>query len=410
MSDATLHGFAYGEQLDTLAQRSLGYRLLAPGHPEPWSAEVEALARRLQAAPYPDPWPPTDLFCSVLLSDGRRLIALARYGLIDHTPAQRRGGLELVGVVGPAEVSVPAALAVYRWLRKRRAEAEDLHGLGDTFALADVVGAVPQTAVPTDPVPILPIRMWQEGALLFAATGPADADHHLGLLEQGAGGSWQWLPLVGADFPLQTYAQRGPLVAWTPHLAGVAVKLDQKRAEIQQRAPKEWRWRVATAAASWFLLVMLTLLNLTLTMMAWEDVHKKTLDPGSQPGAASSDKARQEGPQPTPADDSRDQFALQLYSLVSEHGGQAEWDQLQEQLLIRYDRAARDHQRLRLAESNVKGRAAVGAVSLLAERSAPRIEDAIRKALLQRGYDADLVEAACKRVREQLLAQAKKGP
>src|SRR5207249_6853878 len=68
-----------------------------------WAAEVEVLARRLQAAPYPDHWPPTDLFCSVLLADGRRLIALARYGLADHTPTHRRSGLELIGVVRSVE-------------------------------------------------------------------------------------------------------------------------------------------------------------------------------------------------------------------------------------------------------------------------------------------------------------------
>src|SRR5262249_10189137 len=83
----------------------------------------------------------------------------------------------------------------------------------------------------SDPVPVLPIRLWEHGALLFAATNPSDPDHHLGLLEQETDGAWQWLPLVGADFPLQTYAQRGPLVAWTPHLAGVAVKLDRKPSE-----------------------------------------------------------------------------------------------------------------------------------------------------------------------------------
>src|SRR5437764_1257776 len=76
-----LHGFAYGEHWEGVPQRSLGYRLLAPPKPEPWAAEVEALARRLQAAPYPDHWPPTELFCSVRLADGERLIALARYGL-----------------------------------------------------------------------------------------------------------------------------------------------------------------------------------------------------------------------------------------------------------------------------------------------------------------------------------------
>src|SRR5438874_5599427 len=109
LSDVTLHGFAFGEHLEGVPQRSLGYRLLAPAEPEPWAAEVEALARRLQAAPYPDHWPPTDLFCSVLLADGRRLIALARYGLADHTPTHRRGGLELVGAVAPGDLDRTSA-------------------------------------------------------------------------------------------------------------------------------------------------------------------------------------------------------------------------------------------------------------------------------------------------------------
>src|SRR5262245_26872169 len=113
----SLEGFAYGEHLEGLPPRSLGYRLLAPPQPAPWSAEVEALARRLQGAPYPDHWPAADLFCSVLLADGRRLIAVALYGLADHTPSQRRGGLELVGAVGPGDLDVAVSLAVYRWLQ-----------------------------------------------------------------------------------------------------------------------------------------------------------------------------------------------------------------------------------------------------------------------------------------------------
>src|SRR5438067_3922304 len=119
----SLEGFAYGEHLEGLPPRSLGYRLLAPPESAPLGAEVEALARRLQGAPYPDHWPPTDLFCSVLLGDGRWLIALARYGLADHTPSQRRGGLELVGVVVPIDLDVASALAVYRWLQARREQS-----------------------------------------------------------------------------------------------------------------------------------------------------------------------------------------------------------------------------------------------------------------------------------------------
>src|SRR5260370_27332434 len=101
-TDAVLRCFAYGEHLDGLAQRSLGYRLLAPARPQPWSAEVEALARRLQTTPYPDHWPPTDLFCSVLLADRSRLIAVARYGLADPTPSGRRRGLAFIAAIRPA--------------------------------------------------------------------------------------------------------------------------------------------------------------------------------------------------------------------------------------------------------------------------------------------------------------------
>src|SRR5205807_5824013 len=148
-------------------------------------------------------------------------------------------------------------LAVYRWLRGRRAETENPHTLGGRFGLVDVLAAVPPAPAPADPVPVLPIRLWQEGALLFAATAPSDADHRLGLLEQGAGRAWQWLPLVGPDFPLAAYAQRGPLVAWTPHLAGVAVKVDRKQAEgVTGPAP----WQRGVLVIALIFVALLTLL------------------------------------------------------------------------------------------------------------------------------------------------------
>ena len=84
----TLHGFAYGEHLEGISQRSLGYRLLAPVEPMPWCAEVETLARRLQAAPYPDHWPPCDLLS--IAPTGRCLQRYAGLGAApDHskTPA-----------------------------------------------------------------------------------------------------------------------------------------------------------------------------------------------------------------------------------------------------------------------------------------------------------------------------------
>src|SRR5689334_12376699 len=172
-----LVGFAYGEDLEPVTQRSLGYRMLTSCEPAACGAEVEALARWLQAAPYPEHWPPRDLFCSVLLADGRRLVAVARYGLADHTPGQRRGGLELVGILAPASLDVASALAVYRWLQERREQVDDLHQLAGTTPLTIVLAAATPVPPASDPLPVLPVRAWQGGALLFAASAPGDPDH-----------------------------------------------------------------------------------------------------------------------------------------------------------------------------------------------------------------------------------------
>src|SRR5262245_27576621 len=197
---AVLQGFAYGEHVDGEPPRRLGHRLLAPPGAEPWAAEVEALARGLHATPYPDPWPPVELFCSVLLSDGRRVVAVARYGLTDQTPGRRRGALELVGVDGPGNLSVPAALSLYHWLRRRRAEAGDPRTLGGSYPLDKALTEAPPCP-PPESAPVLPVHLWQEGIFLFAATSPSDPDNRLGLLARDVGCAWQWLPLCGADFP-----------------------------------------------------------------------------------------------------------------------------------------------------------------------------------------------------------------
>jgi len=405
--NATLTGFAYGEHLEGLPPRSLGYRLLAPLEPEPWCAEVETLARRLQGAPYPDHWPPTDLFCSVLLADGRRLIATARYGLADHTPSQRRGGLELVGVVAAADLDVPAALAVWRWIQTRRAEADDLHALGGQFHLAEVLSAAAPAPPPADPVPVLPIRLWQEGTLLFAATAPSDPDHRLGLLDQGAGRTWQWLPLVGADFPLATYAQRGPLVAWTPHLAGVAVKLDKKQPE----APRPARGSRLLAAGCAGLLLLLALL--TGAMMLFAEIEKLRAEvaalapqpPAPPPGPAIG-RASPGTPSPG-TDESRERLALALHNVLQDRLLPGEWDQLQPHLVAAYERVARQRPDLALKDSNVKGKEALGAVLLLADRGPSRVEEIVRLALSDRGYDPALVKIAAERVRQQLIDDMK---
>jgi hypothetical protein len=405
MSDTAddLAGFAYGEDLESVSLRSLGYRLLAPLRAEPWCDEVEALARRLQATPYSDHWPPTDLFCSVLLSDGRRVVAVARYGLADHTPSQRRGGLELIGVVAPANLDVPAALSIYHWLSQRREAVNDLHQLGDRFSVAEILAAVAPPPPNSDPIPVLPVRLWQEGALLFAASTPAEPDHRLPLLEQAADASWQWLPLVGADFPLYTYAQRGPLLAWTPHLAGVALKLDRKSTETPVVHPhrKNRGLRLAAGALS-LILIGLLIANLWSTLAL-----QRTLS--ALPAAAAIPSENPSAPprsskQTMPdADAERDRFIAALHKLLIERGGNREWEADKSRLLARYERLVQTHKDLRLRDGSERDRITIAAISILAERSAERIEDEVRKALSNKGFSDRLIQAACEHVHEQFV-------
>jgi hypothetical protein len=403
MSDppGDLVGFAYGEDLESVSLRSLGYRLLAPVCAEPWCDEVEALARRLQAAPYSDHWPPTDLFCSVLLSDGCRLVALARYGLADHTPSQRRGGLELIGVVAPANLDVRSALSIYHWLSERREAVDDLHQLGGRFSLAEALAAAAPPPNP-DPIPVLPVRLWQEGALLFAASTPAEPDHRLPLLEQAAGTSWQWLPLVGADFPLHTYAQRGPLIAWTPHLAGVALKLDRKSAETPAAHPARTGGgtRLAVLCLS-LLLVGLLIANLWSTL----SLHR-VLAAMPVPAETTFAPLPPSKPAMLNAETERDRFLAALRELLVEQGGSREWDTEKGRLLARYERLAQTHKDLRLRDGGERDRITIAAISILAERSSDRIEDEIRKALSNKGFSERLIQAACEHVHEQFVERS----
>lgn len=410
MSDPAgdLLGFAYGEDLEGVSQRSLGYRLLAPAPPEPWCDEVEALARRLQAAPYSDHWPPTDLFCSVLLADGRRVVALARYGLADHTPSQRRGGLELIGVVAPAGIDVRSALSIYQWLQQRREAMEDLHQLGGRFALAEVVAAAGPPPPHPDPLPVLPVRLWQEGALLFAASTASDPDHRLRLLEQGAGMSWQWLPLVGPDFPLPTYAQRGPLVAWTPHLAGVALKVERKSTEAPALRPARGRRGPIVAAVSLLALLLgLLVANLWSTLL----LHRSLSGPAPAPSAGENVSAPPRGKQTVATGDAgRERFVAALRRLLAERGEGREWEAEKSRLLARYERLLRTHPDLRVRDGSDQDRMTVAALSVLADRNTDRIEEGVRQALSNKGFSDLLIKAACTHVREQFAAEIREAP
>jgi hypothetical protein len=399
---ATLHTFVYGEHLEGEPPRSLGYRLLIPAVPEAWSTEVETLARRLQAFPYPDHWPATDLFCSILLANGPRLIAVARYGLTDHTASRRRGGLELIGVIAPRALGVAPCLAIYRWLRQRRAQVEDLRSLGGDHELAEVVASAPPAPAP-QPVVALPIRLHPDGTLLFAATTPADSDQRLGLLEQAVAGAWQWLPLVGPDFPLETYAQGGSLIAWTPHLTDVAVQLDRKPPEKVIR-PSRLRRLALQAWGVVFLLLLGANLWAFLALSSRLTALEKT---------AASPKPLQEGKGPSsspePGTKGRDEFIQALSRLLLSEGGSEELKKIEPQLRKRYEVLAVRDKHLR--QDKPEAQLLVGAVSVLAERTGDRVEGLIRDVFASnKGYDAAVINLICERVRERLALEAGKGP
>jgi hypothetical protein len=399
-------GFAFGEELDTTGQRSLGYRLLTPAHGEPWCTEVESLARQLQAAPYPDHWPGTDLFCSVLLAEGRRAVAVARYGVADHTIGQRRGGLELLGVVGPASLEIPNALAIYHWLQQRRGTISDLRQFGGPHALSDILTAAPPSSSASAPLPVLPVRLWQEGVLLFAANSPTDPDQHLGLLEQATGAAWQWLPLVGPDFPLQTYAQRGPLLAWTPPWAGIAVKLDRRPPEPRPpRSPRRARSSLWIPGLLTLLLAGLLGANLWSTLALHHRLS--TMTPVEPP------VVRETNPlpvlKPSEASD-RERFVTALNKLLTDQGSSHEWDVEHKALLARYDRLVSNRKDLRVDPADLKGKLTVAAISVLAERNVGHIEETVRKALADKGFSDRLIKAACDHVREQFAGEIKDKP
>ena len=71
-----------------------------------------------------------------------------------------------------------------------------------------------------------------------------------------------------------------------------------------------------------------------------------------------------------------------------------EWEQLQPQLLTRYERLARDHKELRLKESDTNGKLAVGAISVLAQRSAGRRISGRQRAPLDPLVEAGRVDHA----------------
>src|SRR5262249_34570078 len=145
-----------------------------------------------------------------------------------------------------------------------------------------------------------------------------------------------WLPLIGEDFPVQSLAQRGPLVAWTPHLAGVAVKLDRKPDD------RHTTFGGRTRALAGVLAVLLVLLFAG-NLWALISLGAGGFRFGPSPGSTASS-----------SDESQERLAAALLALILEQGNWPDSEQTQKQFIAQYDRVALRHPELRLREPNGK--------------------------------------------------------
>jgi hypothetical protein len=204
----------------------------------------------------------------------------------------------------------------------------------------------------------------------------------LGLLHQSQDTHWQWLPLVGGDFPLARYADRGPLIAWTPHLAGVAVKLDQPPATAAPAAADR-RPLVAPIAAAAALAMLAANLWLTATL-----ARRPTQPPAPQPVAAL----------PSAAEPPASKLADALHSHLARQGAFRDFNATQ--LLSAYEQLVALDATLRVDTRD--GRLALGAIGVFARRGPAHVEALIREAIAGQGYDPELVNLLCRRVRQKL--------
>jgi hypothetical protein len=109
------------------------------------------------------------------------------------------------------------------------------------------------------------------------------------------------------------------------------------------------------------------------------------------------------------ATEARERFARALYAVLQERGGRQDLTQNRVELIAQYERLVREHKDLRLDDADADGQVAVGAVSVLAQRSGDRVEELVRKALTGKGFDAHLVKVACELVHDQLTSDLKEG-
>jgi hypothetical protein len=187
------------------------------------------------------------------------------------------------------------------------------------------------------------------------------------------------------------------LVAWTPHLAGVALKLDQPPPMAARAAPSAppRRWPVVAVGLA---VALLLAANLALTA----DLHRRL--PTDRPTLPVASAPDQQPPTPTrqpvepAADEPAERLAQALHQYLSEQGVLA--DLPAGLLLHEYDRLASRDEGLRVRGE--KGQQALGALAVLARRSPAQVEATVREALANKGYDPALVNLIAQRVHQRL--------
>jgi hypothetical protein len=197
-------------------------------------------------------------------------------------------------------------------------------------------------------------------------------------------------------------------VAWTPHLAGVALKLDRKSpdpAAHHRRAPPANALRILAGC----LVAALTGLLIG-NLWSLQDLRKRmealAAQPAAAPAGAEPSREKASADKGRAADDGagRDRFLAALGALI-DRGGAAPADQAA--LLARYERLVQAHKDLRVPDADVRAKRTVAAISVLAERTPERVEETVRRALSDKGFSDRLIKAACDHVHEQFGADLK---
>src|SRR5262249_10305931 len=156
-----------------------------------------------------------------------------------------------------------------------------------------------------------------------------------------------------------------------------ALKLDRPPADLPVPPPENRRPVGHLVAALLVVLVLLTGANLWATLSLGNRI---AAGGASDSGSDSRGHSATLAVRGTTGEEARDRFAEALHDLLVAQNGAREWSQAQDRLLAHYEQLVREHPQLRVQDANLKGKLAVGALGVLSQRSAGRVQEAVKKA------------------------------